>query len=182
MRIAMKSISFIVTALFVSHSFAVDMSYIKDEFSTAEDHIMTKTGAFIAQDGFDNFAVIDQAGARTGNFSSIDQVGSGNNAIAFQRGEANYISIQQFGNNNDAVARQTGDMNSIKLQQNQNFNEFTGVQQGNNNLFNVVQNGGSNVNLQTIGNSNTITADMPAGVNYQINVTGDNVKASSVGR
>jgi hypothetical protein len=68
------------------------------------------------------------------------------------------------------------------LTQRQDGNQFDGVQQGNNNTFNVIQNGNSSVNILARGNGNTISADMPTGTNYKIDVVGDNVRASSVGQ
>ena len=176
---------FIFTVLIICRSvFSADISLSVEDFKSAEDHIMTRSGAFITQSGNKNQAIIIQSGAKlgSGNFSEIVQNGSNNTATSSQNGDSNFTTIQQNGSFNDANASQLGDANTIKLMQNQDFNTFSGVQQGNNNIFDVTQNGNSAVNLQATGDHNTITANMPNGFSYSISITGNNQKASSIGQ
>jgi len=152
------------------------------DLAAAEQHIITNSAAYIIQTGDSNTGLISQDGSINGNFANIGQTGLNNRASAVQSGDLNFVNIQQSGNDNSAMAEQSGLANAISLTQRQDGNQFNGVQQGNNNTFNAIQNGNSLVNMQAQGNGNTITADMPAGSNYTINIVGDNVRASSVGQ
>jgi len=154
---------------------------IAPDLAAAEQHIIPHPAAYITQTGDSNTGLISQSGSTSGNFANIGQTGFNNSAIAVQSGDLNFVNIQQWGNDNFANAEQSGLANAITLTQRQDGNQFNGVQQGNNNSFNAIQNGNSLVNMQAQGNGNTISADMPAGTAYTINVVGDNVRASSVG-
>ena len=173
--------------LFLSHfhfvAHAIDLaSSIAADLAAAEQHIIPHPTAYITQSGNINTGLIGQSGSASGNFANIDQNGNNNSAIAVQSGDLNFVNILQLGNDNLATAEQSGLANAISLTQRQNDNQFNGVQQGNSNSFNAIQNGNSVVNMQAQGNGNAITADMPAGSNYTINIVGDNVRASSVGQ
>jgi hypothetical protein len=155
---------------------------IAPDLAAAELHIISATAAYVTQTGNNNMALISQEGSTFGNFSNIGQVGNNNYAIAVQNGDLNFVNIQQLGNDNNANSAQSGFSNAISLTQLNDANQFNGVQQGSNNTFNAIQNGNSMVNMQAQGNGNNISADMPAGKNYTINIVGDNINASSVGQ
>jgi hypothetical protein len=182
MRISKLLHLFILSLASVGASAADLAASIASDLAAAEQHIIPNTTAYITQTGASNIGLISQEGAITGNFANIGQFGSSNRATASQSGDLNFVNIQQTGNDNIANALQNGLSNAISLTQRQDGNQFDGVQQGNNNTFNVIQNGNSSVNILARGNGNTISADMPTGTNYKIDVVGDNVRASSVGQ
>jgi len=165
-------------ASFQAHS-ADLASALTPDMSAAEQHLILGTFAYINQSGSNSTALIEQSG---GSFANIDQSGSNNWASVKQSGDQNFANLRQNGNDNLAVANQKGFSNSINLIQNNNDNQFNGQQFGNYNIFNVIQNGSSFVNMSAEGNGNVFMANMPMGTNYSIQIQGDNVKASSVGK
>ena len=184
MRIITRLALFFSSILVFQSAFGSDIARSIDDFKTAEDHILTRSGAFITQAGDRNQAIIVQSGAKigSGNFADIVQNGTNNTAMSVQTGDSNYTTLQQNGDFNEASATQLGDANTIKLLQNQNFNIFLGIQQGNNNLFDVIQNGNSNVNIQLTGDNNSLIANLPNGKNYGITSTGSNQNISATGQ
>jgi len=184
MRNLTKLVIFFSNFMVFQSAFSSDIARSIEDFKSAEDHILTRSGAFITQTGDGNQAIIVQSGAKigSGNFADIAQNGTNNTATSLQTGDSNFTTLQQNGDFNGAIATQLGDANTIKLLQNLNFNNFSGVQQGNNNLFDVIQNGSSNVNLQAIGDNNTIRANMPNGKDYSISTTGSNLNISTTGQ
>ena len=177
------TIFLLFSVLFSCSSYSADLSFnTTPDLAAAEQHIISGTTAYIFQNGQKNIALLEQSDALIGNFAHIDQKGSNNWVSALQAGDLNFVNIQQYGNDNISNSQQTGIANSINLTQNQNGNQFNAIQLGNNNVFNAIQNGNSIITMSAQGNGNTISADLPAGTNYQINVVGDNVKASSTGQ
>jgi len=175
-----------LVSLLLQFSFCVcaaDLSgALNPDLLSAEEHIIISPSAFITQNGSSNSAYIIQSSVITGNFSNILQNGHDNFSTVQQTGDLNFVNINQLGNNNFANSSQVGFLNSINLIQNLDGNTFSGIQVGNNNLFNATQNGDSIVFMRAIGNGNVFNANMPFGVNYQINIVGDNVKASTTGQ
>jgi len=165
------------------HAYSADLSYaLTPDLAAEEQHIINGTSAYINQNGYGNTSLVEQSGSFVGNFVNIGQTGSNNWAKAVQIGDLNFVNMNQYGNDNYANAEQRGSSNSIILTQTLNGNQFNGIQNGNNNIFNATQNGNSLIGMSAQGNGNSISANMPAGTNYQINIIGDNVKASSVGQ